>query len=169
MVNRPYLYFGGAVTALDEHSYPHDFIAFKSKSAERVLEETTPLYKKGLSLKQVAEITGIPKSTIHKTFTDTGMEIRNRVLTNRKSPNSKKYMKAGPVPFGFVYLEGKLVIDPKEQQIVLNILRLWNKGQSFRAIARHLNGKKLTTRTGKNWTHEIIKRIIERKELIKSL
>lgn len=117
----------------------------------------------------MAEITGIPKSTIHKTFTDTGMEIRNRALTNIKSPNHKTFMKAGPVPFGFVYLEGKLVIDPKEKQIVLNIIRLWNKGQSFREIARHLNGNKLTTRTGKNWTHEIIKRIIDRQESIKSL
>lgn len=65
---------------------------------------------------------------------------------------------------GMVTLEGKLVPDPKEYKVVLEIYRQWQKAQSYRAVARYLNGKRITTRAGKEWTNEIIKRIIDRHE-----
>ncbi|MCB0411030.1 MAG: recombinase family protein [Bdellovibrionales bacterium] len=62
------------------------------------------------------------------------------------------------------YLEGKLVIDPHEYKNVIEMVRLKTTGLSFRAIARAMNGKKVTTRLGKTWTHEIIKRICDREK-----
>ena len=73
-------------------------------------------------------------------------------------------MQSGTIPFGYDYLEGKLVTDPKEYKIVLNIYRQWKNAQGFRAIARSLNSQRILTRTGKKWTHELIKRIINRHE-----
>ncbi|MCB0411036.1 MAG: recombinase family protein [Bdellovibrionales bacterium] len=55
-------------------------------------------------------------------------------------------------------------INPHEYKNVLEMVRLRAIGQSFRAIARAMNQKKITTRLGKKWTHEIIKRICEREK-----
>ena len=73
-------------------------------------------------------------------------------------------MRGGTIPFGYIYLEAKLVINPPEYKVVLEIYRLWKSGQSFRSIASRLNDRKLVTRTGKKWTHEVIKRIVNRHE-----
>jgi hypothetical protein len=73
-------------------------------------------------------------------------------------------MRSGTIPFGYTYLEAKLVINPPEYKTVLEIYRLWKAGRSFRAIASRLNDRKLTTRAGKKWTHEIVKRIVARHE-----
>lgn len=71
-------------------------------------------------------------------------------------------MKSGTIPYGFAYLEGRLVVDPHEYKNVLEIAGLRKRGDTFRAIARALNGRKIKTRMGKPWTHELIKRIFER-------
>lgn len=73
-------------------------------------------------------------------------------------------MRSGNTPFGFCYLEGKLVVDPREYKVVLEMHRLWKRGQGLRAISRHLNDKGIPTRFGKSWKHEVVKHIIERHE-----
>jgi hypothetical protein len=83
----------------------------------------------------------------------------------RKNQKSKPYptqvVRAGNTPFGYTYLEGKLVVDPREYKVVLEMYRLWQGGQSLRAISRHLNDQKVATRLGKSWKHEVVKNIIE--------
>jgi hypothetical protein len=93
------------------------------------------------------------------------------LLPVRKNKSAQKIrikrqfvVKGGPVPFGYAYLEGKLVIDPSEYKTVLEIYHQWQKRKNYRAIARYLNDQQITTRAGKNWTNEIIKRIIDRHE-----
>lgn len=71
-------------------------------------------------------------------------------------------MRSGGTPFGYTYLEGKLVIDPHQYKIVLEIHRLWKSGNSLRAIARKLNNRQVPTRFGKTWQHFVIKNIIDR-------
>lgn len=73
-------------------------------------------------------------------------------------------MRGGTTPYGYAYLDGQLVRDPKEYKIVQEIYRQWDKGLSFRAISRFLNGRNYFTRRGSSWKHELIKKIIERHE-----
>jgi hypothetical protein len=73
-------------------------------------------------------------------------------------------MKAGAIPFGYAYLEGQLVKDPKEFKILLQIQRLWKSGKSCSDIAAVLNNKKTPTRRGKRWGKSVIARIIKRHE-----
>ncbi len=68
-------------------------------------------------------------------------------------------MRSGATPYGHCYLDGKLVVDNKEQQIIHRIVEMRKNGMSFRAIARFLNAKKVPTRFGKTWKHEVIKQI----------
>jgi len=73
-------------------------------------------------------------------------------------------MRPGTISFGYAYLEGKLVRDPKEYKIVLQIQKLWREGKSCSAIAAVLNGQKTPTRMGKRWGKSVIARILKRHE-----
>ena len=92
------------------------------------------------------------------------MPLRKNKATKKNRIKRQFVVKGGPVPYGYAYLEGKLVVDPKEYKTVLEIHRQRQKMKSDRAIARYLNDQKITTRAGKKWTNEIIKRIIDRHE-----
>jgi len=70
--------------------------------------------------------------------------------------------KRGVVPYGFAYLEGKLVVDPREYKVVLSMVRLWQCGKSFKAIASHLNAKKIPTRLGRRWFGPTVAAIVRR-------
>lgn len=49
-------------------------------------------------------------------------------------------MKICQAPYGHAYLEGIIVVDPKEYSIARKILGYHHKGYAMRAIARELNG-----------------------------
>jgi hypothetical protein len=71
-------------------------------------------------------------------------------------------MRCGVVPYGFAYLEGKLAVDPRETKVVHQMVKLWQSGKSYKAIAERLNDQKIPTRLGKRWTHSVIKAVIKR-------
>lgn len=127
-------------------------------SRDRIVE----LYQAGNSLREIEQRLCIPKTTTRVVLLEAGVEMRPKLNSQSASELSPVGMKSGAVPYGYAYLDGKLVIDPHEYKNVLEILHLQKSGLSFRAIARALNDRKITTRLGKKWTHEIIKRICER-------
>ena len=71
-------------------------------------------------------------------------------------------MRSPVLPFGYDWLDGKLVIDPKEYRVVQKILQLWRKGQSARVIAERLNQQQILTRMGKRWFHSSVNAVIKR-------
>lgn len=73
-------------------------------------------------------------------------------------------MRPGTIPYGFAYLEGQLVKDPKEYKVVLQIQKLWQSGKSCSAIAAVLNNQKAPTRMGGRWGKSVIARILKRHE-----
>ncbi|WP_142409960.1 recombinase family protein [Bacteriovorax stolpii] len=68
----------------------------------------------------------------------------------------------GHTPYGYAYLDGKLLIDPKEQIVLRKILKLRQAGQTFQAIADELNHHKTLTRSGKPWIKSVIRSIVLR-------
>lgn len=71
-------------------------------------------------------------------------------------------MQVGVTPYGYSRLRGRLVVEPKEIETVRLILNLWQSGQSFSAIAQHLNRHRVKTRKGGTWEHSIVRSIIQR-------
>jgi hypothetical protein len=104
------------------------------------------------------------KGHIKKTLNSRGLTLRN--YHNRRKPKAKdpKVMRPGTIPFGFAYLEGKLVMDRKEYKTVLQIQKLWKSGKSCSAIAAVLNNQKTPTRMGKCWGKSVIATILKRHE-----
>jgi hypothetical protein len=142
----------------------HDFIRFIPKNKESIYLICLPLYEQGISLREIERQTGFAKTTILNTFSSTGLPRRKCKLVQKLRIKRQFVVKGGPVPYGYAYLEGKLVVDPKEYKVVLEIYRQWQKRKNYRAIARYLNDQQIITRAGKKWTNEIIKRIIDRHE-----
>lgn len=103
---------------------------------------------------------GIAKSTIRETLIKSGFALRNPLNGNASRIDNKRSKRGGSTPFGYAYLEGKLLMDPKEQVALRKILNLWKAGMSYQAIADYLNNQKILTRSGKPWVRSVVRSII---------
>ena len=90
--------------------------------------------------------------------------MHSTTTANNNHSKSSRLMKAGAVPYGFAYLEGRPVEDPKEYELVVQIQNIWHSGKGCSAIANTLNDQKILTRGGKRWAKGIVSRIIKRHE-----
>jgi Recombinase len=129
--------------------------------------EIAEFYKAGLSLREIQKRLDVPKTTIRETLIKDGIARRASSKRQKETHEKPEGMRSGVTPFGHTYLEGKLVVDPHEYKIVLEILRLWKSGKSMRGIACYLNDKKIRTRQGKSWSHFVINSIIQREQKLK--
>ncbi|MBC7427594.1 MAG: hypothetical protein H7336_03215 [Bacteriovorax sp.] len=98
----------------------HIFINTK----DRIIEVYASLYEKGFSLREVEEQTGISKFTIFGTLSKHGTPKRNYVTGKNVLKDWTKTLYIGHPPFGRIYLDGNLVMDPKDYLIARRILRL---------------------------------------------
>lgn len=152
--------FGGPTQSIGEHLVAHDFIELSPRTPTRIIEKCAPLYEKGLSLRDIEMRTGIAKSTIRETLAKSGFVLRNTLNGNTSKIDNKRTKRGGSTPFGYAYLDGKLLMDPKEQIALRKVLSLWKSGKSYQAIADELNDKKIPTRSGKPWIKSVVRSII---------
>ena len=151
---------GGPRVSTGEPYYSHDLIDLSPRTTSRIIEKCAPLYEKGFSLRDIEERTGIAKSTIRETLTKNGFALRNPHNGNASKVDNKRTKRGGSTPFGYAYLDGKLLMDPKEQIALRKIFSLWKSGKSYQAIASELNDKKIPTRSGKPWIKSVVRSII---------
>lgn len=98
---------------------------------------------------------------MRETLVKNGMELRNPLNGNAHHIDRLHTKRGGSTPYGYAYLDGQLLIDPKEQMIVRKILKLHQSGLSGNAIANELNNQKITSRSGKAWRPCVVRRIIK--------
>ncbi|MEZ4872695.1 MAG: recombinase family protein [Bdellovibrionales bacterium] len=153
--------FGGGAQWTNEPNHHHDFIELSPRTQSRIYEKCAPLYEKGLSIRDIEERTGIPKSTVREALTKSGVSLRNPLNGNARHIDRLHTKRGGHTPYGYAYLDGQLLIDPKEQIIVRKILKLHQSGMSGNAIATELNCQKIPSRTGKTWRPCVVRRIIK--------
>ena len=85
----------------------------------------------------------------------------NQLNGNARHIDRLHTKRGGHTPYGYAYLDGQLLIDPKEQIIVRIILKFHQSGKSGNAIATELNNQKISSRTGKTWRPCVVRRIIK--------
>jgi hypothetical protein len=141
---------------------PHDVISFFGRTKDRVFEVCAPLYRRGLSLREIEKQTGFSKSHIRETLKAHGLTLRSIKKHRTSKDKARAKMRPPIIPYGYAWMEGDMVVDPKEYQVVLEMVRLWKSGQSFAKIAKHLNECKIATRMGRNWSHPVVASIIQR-------
>src|SRR5690606_23240364 len=100
----------------------------------------------GCSLREIEEKTGFAKTSIREALTSRGYTLRRATKGPKKNSARSASMRSPVLPFGYDWLDGKLVIDPKEYRVVQKILQLWRKGLNARVIAERLNQQQVPTR-----------------------
>lgn len=104
-----------------------------------MFEACEPLYRSGCSLREIEAKTGFAKTSIREALTSRGYTLRRAVKCPKEKASRSKQMRSPVLPYGYDWLDGKLVVDPKEYRVVQKILRLWRNGKSARLIADFLN------------------------------
>ena len=72
------------------------------------------------------------------------------------------YVGYGSPAFGQKTVNGELVDDPQEQQVIELIRRHHKSGKSLQQVADWLNNKGYRTKRGQNWRRISVKRVLDR-------
>jgi hypothetical protein len=140
----------------------HDFAKYFEKSVENIFAQTAPLYLKGHSLKEISAMTGYAYTTIRDQLVKGGVTLRINKSVSSNEVLRQSFKNSAPPPFGYYYLDGALVKDPKEYLALQMIDQLRLRGESPTAIANRLNDKKVKTRKGNIWKQPTVYNIIQR-------
>ncbi|WP_055075450.1 recombinase family protein [Pseudanabaena sp. 'Roaring Creek'] len=99
-------------------------------------------------------------------MTDNGLEnmsVWERLERGRQAKAaSGGYAGYGSPAFGLRSLDGELVEDPEEVQVVELIRRHHKSGKSLQKIADWLNQQGYTTKRGQTWKRISVKRVLDR-------
>lgn len=156
-------------TPISGRPLPHDIIEFSPKSQVPVFAVCEPFLRRGFSLSEMVEATGISKWRIRKALAENGLAKLSGVKrkTPLKSPPRKRT--SSIPPYGYAWLQGRLVEDPREYKVVLKICSLWRSGKSILDIAKWLTSQKVPTRHESRWHYKSINKIIQRQSNIGSI
>lgn len=90
-------------------------------------------------------------------------EIWDRLEKGRKAKAARGgYAGYGSPAFGQKTINGELVEDPREQQIIELIRRHHKSGKSLQQIADWLNQNAYQTKRGQQWRRISVKRVLDR-------
>lgn len=65
------------------------------------------------------------------------------------------------IPYGYNYVDKKLIINKKEASVVKKIFDLYLNGLSMNKIADHLNENNIPTKRNKKWRSETVSKILK--------
>lgn len=141
--------------------HPHDIIPIFIQKTETVFQRTWPLFQSGMTLKEISLQTGVPKTSIRNAFVKKGVIQDGNPKKTKLARKNAERKTGGVARYGYCWLNGKLVLDPKEYKIVQLILKLSQKGRSVREISNHLNDSDYPTRHGKPWGASAVQSILK--------
>lgn len=144
------------------NSILHDIIEFFEIRTPRIFEIVAPLYQKGLSITEIANQTGLKRTAIWKSLKPKRDELRPRQSAPYERWRKGHKRTGARPPYGFCFLQGEIVREPKEYPTLLLIHALWTQGEGISDILRDLKGRGLKSRTGKVWNYGVIKMTIGR-------
>ena len=121
-----------------------------------------PLYKQGLSITDIADQTGLKRTSIWSS-----LRAHKEVLRSQAPvPFDRWRKRTGKVnarpPYGFSFFQGEIIKDPKEYPILQLIQSLWKQGMSISSIMLKLCERGSKSRMNKPWSYNVIKSIIKR-------
>ena len=130
---------------------------------------------KGIELHSVSE--SLDTSTPHGRFVLTlfgGLAQMERELVGERTRSAMAFKReqlqpTSHPPLGFRAngSRHRMIPVPEELKIVRQILCLWRKGKSYRAIARQLDADGVPAKQGGRWYAMTVKRVVERRDWYK--
>jgi Trp operon repressor len=135
-----------------------------AKQRPFINHEIANLYKRNLSLRDIAKELNLSKTTIRKHLLKEGVLLRPKDPTPAQVKCWRIRKTKAPPPFGYCYFQGELVKNPIEYDALLKIHRQWKSGMNANEITRYLNAKKIKPRKAKEWHNKAVKKIVARFE-----
>lgn len=130
------------------------------------------LRKKNIELISVAEDFGQfgAFSSMLEAFTICVAEMERNNITYRMSGGRAQKAKTGGyaggrVPYGYSAVNGKLVINEKEAEVVRKIFEMSDNGYSYRSILQSLKEEGFVTRKGKDFVISTIQSVLGNENL----
>jgi hypothetical protein len=112
----------------------HDFTEYFEETVENIFAQTAPLYQKGHSLKEISVMTGFPYTTIRDQLVKGGVTLRINKSVSSTEVLRQTFKNSAAPPFGYYYLDGGLVKDPKEYPTLQMIDQLRRRGNPQRQL-----------------------------------
>jgi site-specific DNA recombinase len=91
-------------------------------------------------------------------------QINERCRNGRKAKKAKGEFIGGHAPFGYDAIEGKLIENQQEQDILQTIRKHRRGGKTTYSIAKFLNESGYPTKTGAKWSHVLVAKLLERQK-----
>lgn len=141
-----------------------------SRSTTDTLRFTSQLQKAGAELVSISEridtLSAAGKmvfrvlAVLNEFEADLGSERTKAALEYRRSKNLKN---GGYIPYGYSADKNNLLLPcPSEQPILKAMIKQYEGGKSYTAIAKDLNAAGIPTKLGKRWHSQSVKSIIQR-------
>ena len=100
-------------------------------------------------------------ATFNQLFRDE-ISWKTKLALDHKRENGEKC--GGTIPYGFDVVDGKLVNNQKEQEVIRVISKLRNNGHSLRAICRQLRIRQYPTKNGSlKWHPKVVNGLLQRR------
>lgn len=115
-------------------------------------------------MRDIADLFGCSKGKIRNHLTKSGHEPRDFSAKAARNARLKRGKTNARPYFGFCYLEGEIVKDPREFPTLQLIHRYWRQGKSAHYIRIELDQAKSRSRLSKAWSWIAIQNILERFE-----
>lgn len=139
-----------------------DSIPVSAKRKVNKFELIEPHFKQGLSISEIANITGFSRYIVWREINLHKKRIRNAKPSLLEAWRKNAGRKAAKPPFGYCVFEGMVTKEPVEYPALQLISRLWNQGGSVNSIMDKLKEKKIKSRTNKEWAYGVIRTIVQR-------
>ena len=122
------------------------------------------LYRKGLSLSDIAGQTGVAKATVRDRLLALGIDLRP-ARPPPIAPSGGAGGKGNVRPcFGFCYFQGRVTPDPREYPTLLLIHALRADGANLNRIAGRLNAMNVPARAAAQWNRNSVVNVLGRFE-----
>lgn len=91
-----------------------------------------------------------------------GIKLRNKYAEAMELRRHKRGKQGARLYYGFCYLEGEIVKDPREYPTLVLIHKLLKDRYTIHQIVKELNRRNLASRTGRRWSWASVKNIVNR-------
>lgn len=157
--------------ALDEHKNCVVVVSKLDRLFRSVADAATTIdtwTRRGVKLVSIQEgfdLTspyGLAMAQMASVFAQLEREMISRRTKDALDAKRRRGEALGSIPYGWDDDGGKLVPNWKEQEVVREVCRANERGQSTRAIANFLNAGRIPTKQGRIWGKNHVQRVIDR-------
>lgn len=141
------------------------------RNTQDALNTSQEFEQKGVALCSISEQldTSTPMGKFFFTITAAYAEMERALIAERTRAGLAQVRKEGrqvgrSTPYGYNLVDGRLVPNAGEQDVIATVNRLYAEGQGTRRIAAALNAQGITTKEGKAWNPVQVQRLLQRAE-----